>query len=68
MQVRGSWLQRYTTSAGAVPKGNHRHRKDRFSTMLMHVDVTLFPIKIILDDHLIHMADIMLSIMRSQSP
>ena len=68
----------YSVSTGAVPKGNWRHSRERFSMMVIHVDAicsfacirwyavsrSVSPIRMLLDGYLIGVATIMWSILR----
>ena len=72
----------YSTGAGVVPNGKQRNRRERFYTIVMHVDASLdfvwirryalsisvLLIRILLDGHLIHMYAIMWSITRRNNP
>ena len=71
----------YSVGRYFVPNGKRTHSKVRFSTMVVHVDVTLFCLMkryaasryifliiMLSDGDLIYMAEIMWSILRRKNP
>ena len=82
MYIAYSLMVVYCVVEGVVPKTRHRQRKDSFTTIGMHVEAicvfawtcwyaasrSVFPIRMPFEGHLMRMAAIMWSILRSQKP
>ena len=75
--IDASLMVVYSDGEGVVPKGKHSHRKASFPTIAVHVEaiyafvrmcrysvsISVFPIRINFEGHLMRMAEIMWSIL-----